>query len=54
MEKRVWNGPGKDLYVMVTYVTIEGGGGSVRKWLSELPVWLIERPGTLIVGLLIL
>lgn len=38
-------------YCEVRYVTIEGAGGSTRRWLSELPEWLADHPGTLVIGL---
>ena len=38
-------------YFAVTYVTIEGAGGSTRVWSFELADWLASKPGTLIVRL---
>lgn len=38
-------------YLIVTYVTIEGAGGSTRMWSYELADWLASKPGTLIVKL---
>lgn len=38
-------------YLSVTYVTINGAGGSARCWSFELVDWLRAHPGTLIVGL---
>lgn len=38
-----------DAYVEVTYVTMEGAGGTKRIWLSELPRWFGRQTGALIV-----
>lgn len=42
--------PVPNQYWEVRYVTIQGAGGSVRIWMTELPSWLMYRPGTLVVG----
>lgn len=48
-----------DTYVNITYVRVTihpergayaDGSGSTRIWLSQLPAWLAERPGTMIVS----
>jgi hypothetical protein len=46
-------------FLEITYLCVEirpwgaaaNGSGSTRLYLSELPKWLAERPGTLIVSL---
>jgi len=49
-----------DTYVAITYLCVAihpergasaNGSGSRRIWLSELPQWLAERPGTMIVSI---
>lgn len=40
-----------DAYVLVTYVTVEGAGGTKRIWLSELPAWFAQQTGALIVNI---
>ena len=38
-------------YLEIRYVTIEGAGGSTRRWSFELVGWLQANDGALIVGL---
>ena len=38
-------------FVDVSYVTITGAGGSIRMDLANVPNWLAENTGTLIVRL---
>lgn len=38
-------------FLEVTYVTIQGTGGSIRMWSYELVNWLASKPGVLIVKL---
>jgi hypothetical protein len=38
-------------YVSVRYLCVTGGSGTTRCYAAELPEWLAERPGTMIIGI---
>ena len=42
------------VYYEVTYITIKGAGGSVRRWCYELAEWMAKNEGAMIVGLRVL